>query len=187
MEKLLEILKRIGSFFLMLLILPLVDAAERADRRWRTKMLRQMWDALPPESQLKALLREMPVRIPPELSLPAPRPDVWSSLGCSCTSALVHGLVHPGKVLGLASRQDSDGIDAAALYGWIDAAGELQLREASASFDPMHIEDRGHFSVSRLLASVWDGMHITVVEDPRTGDVVVYEVLDIVVQASSAG
>lgn len=177
-----RLLERVGMFFLNTVIGPMIDARNEADRKWRTDTLREQRRSLPSAKDLAEFLAGLSHEIPPELQAPPPRPDVWHVGGYgkpAWTKLLTHGQVFRGKVLRYDSRHDGDGLDAAALCGWLDSKGMVRTKEASASYDPMHVDGPGDDSEVSLAVAIHANMNLTVLADESTGAVVIYEALHI--------
>ncbi|OJT19888.1 hypothetical protein BO221_32290 [Archangium sp. Cb G35] len=130
-------------------------------------------------------LRSRP--LPPELAVPAPRPDVWGENGYLSQPRyqslykplLLQGHATWGLVYQYESTHDGEGPDTVASYAWLDARGELQTRRLKESYDGMHAalsQGRGDIILD-MDARLEADKVILILHDLASGQHIIYEAL----------
>jgi hypothetical protein len=126
-------------------------------------------------------------RLPPELAVPTPRPDVWGERGylsqpryhARYKPLLLEGYATHGFVYQYQSEHDGEGPDVVASYAWLDERGELQTRKLKESYDGMHAAlSMGRSDmVIDMDASLDQDKVIVILHSLASGEHVIYEAL----------
>ena len=132
-------------------------------------------------------LEKLRFRLPPELAVPTPRPDVWGTRGylsqehyhARFKPLLLEGHATHGLVYHYESTHDGEGPDVVASYAWLDARGGLQTRLLKESYDGMHAalsQGRGGMVID-MDANLEADKVIIILHSLASGDHIIYEAL----------
>lgn len=126
-------------------------------------------------------------RLPPELAVSTPRPDVWGENGylsqpryqALYKPLLLEGYATWGLVYHYESSHDGEGPDTVASYAWLDARGELQTRRLKESYDGMHAalsQGQGDIILD-VDAGLAADKAVVILHDLGSGQHIIYEAL----------